>query len=195
MEKETTAPQRKPTAPVSRAGTHLPLVNEMASVVIGKVLVSPDVPEKEREKWEEMLASFEKFEVVRPQNTANTVHIVVPEFGDFDKEFSRLMEMRDEDLRNIAGGEIWIGGTLVGLIGTIGTSVGIGTAITASSICVGGASLSALMAGIGIISAMVALPVVAGVLVSGTIAGIGVGIAAGVGAFGHDSDVNIGLAS
>ncbi len=173
----------------------LPLTNEIAAVFVGRSLVHPDTAPEKRAEVEKQLASFEKFEVVYQQNTADEMNIVVPEFPELDVEIQRLTEAQ---LSQLSGGDIVFAflSSAVGLaIGSIGVSLGVG------SIMVGGTAASATFATIGAVAAGLAACALvvgtglAGAAVVGT--SIGVGIAAATGAFGGGagggSDVGVGL--
>ncbi len=115
-------------------------------------------------------------------NTADTVHVVLPCYDSFDEVFASLT---DRQLKSIAGGDI-IGGAIacIGLVlGTIG------------GVVLGGGSLAAAAGYVGCITVGA---IVVGIATSTTMAAVGVGIAAGLGAFdgggGSDSSVNISLA-
>ncbi len=179
----------------------LPLSNEIAAVFVGRSLTHPDTTPEKRAKVEEQLASFEKFEVVYQQNTADEMNIVVPYFPEYDAE---MVRMTKEELEQIAGGEFFVVvGAIGGFFATIGSALGVGSfaAVTTTVagvgvIATGGiATASAIAAGLAASALVVGASLAATAVVGSA---IGVGIAAAAGAFGGGGgggDVGIGLAS
>jgi len=188
----------------SKAGTFLPPCNELASVLIGAVLASREGGDELRQAQaavRRQLDAFERFDVVCKQNTADELHIAVPCYDAFDDGMKAARKLSDQELRQIAGGELSITPSIgiaigkIGLIAGFGFSVSVGAAGLTGAVT--GVSVGAVAGGIFVVSMMAALPVVAAVAGAGAIAGIGVGIAAGMGAFdgGSSSAVNINIAS
>jgi len=172
-------------------GTHdkvgLPTCNEMVAVLVGSDLVDSGVPESNKAALRKYLAGFEGIDVVYKQNTADEVNIVVPEYPAFDKW---LAEMDEEQLQSIVGGE----GIIAGIISLI--AVGLTTLGAAVAMKVTGLAVT------GVVGAVIGTAIVS--TVAGAVgfsilcvaAGVGVGIAAGVGAFdGNANPVTVTLAS
>lgn len=158
-------------------------VNELVAVLIGADMTDESVPMENKTALKEMMGRFEKVNVVYQQNTANEVNIVVPEFPEFDKALQE-MRLSEEELEQVVGGEGVIAVILIAL-GVIGSTVA--GVFTAKAI----GATAAVAIGVAVV-AIAATGI--GVAVGGVVAGIGVGIAAGVGAF-SDNPVNIGHAS
>lgn len=151
-----------------KAGVHLPLVNEIAAVTIGCGLANPHADPSFKAAIEKNVAALEaadtKVSLVYAQNTAGELNVVVPDFPQIDKVIS---EMSEADLAQVAGGELFILGTIAFALGSIGVGIGIGSVSLAVGV---GASLSAVIAG----------AVVVGGIVGAGIAGIGTAIGLGV---------------
>ncbi len=162
-----------------------PATNELAAIYIGRCLVDSDISPQDKEKVRKNLASFEGVNIVYPQNTADTLNIVVPEFPKFDEAMAQAIE--DGQLESVSGGE-----GILALFGAIG--IGFASAVGATTILAGG-TIGAGAIAIG--ATIVIGTTVAGLAVGlGVAAGVGVGIAAGLGAFdgsGSGGDVGIGL--
>jgi len=175
----------------TRPGVSIPLSNEIAAVFLGRSLAHPDTLPKARAEAEKRLAQFENFNVTYAQNTADELNVVVPDFPDWDHKIDQITE---EQLAEIAGGELFV---TVGVVGAFFAKIGImlsvgsgilGTGAAGASI----ASASAIAAGV----AASALVVGAGVLGTSVVAtGLGVGIAAGLGAFDGNQAVSVGHSS
>lgn len=156
----------------STAGVHLPLVNEIAAVTIGCGLVNPHADPSFKATVEKNIAGLKEanpgINLVYVQNTAGELNVAVPDFPKIDKAIGRMSE---QDLAQVAGGELFILGTLAFALGSIGAAVGIGSVSLAVGV---GASLGAVIAG----------AVIVGGVVGAGIAAIGTSIALGVGT-GH----------
>jgi len=124
----------------ARAGTSLPMVNELASILIGCVLVSPDVSDEQKELTRKQMNEFENFDVVMKQNTADEVHIAVPCFPELDVEMENLSE---EQMAAIAGGEVGLIGSMVFAVGTALGAVGFAAGISGGAMSIGGMALGA----------------------------------------------------
>jgi len=201
MEKQT---MKQPAAgqgrPQSQAGISLPLANEIAAIVVGQALTHPDTTPEGRAEAERQLARFENFKVVYAQNTADTLNICVPDFPQWDKA---VEEMTPEELEKIAGGEIF-GAVSVGAVGfffaKLGSMLGCGFALPAisASATIYGVAVASKVAVTAIIGGVAAVGIIAGNVALGVASvatGIGVGIAAGLGAFDGGGAVNIGHGS
>ena len=186
------------SAQMVRPGLSVPLMNEIASIVIGLVLTSPDVSEEDKAAARKDMASLENFDIVYEQNTADELNVVVPYFPELDVV---MRSMTEEELEQLSGGDIiasvifLVTGSLASIGFACGFS-GLGAAGIAAATTVGGfalgGTLGAVVAGAAIVGAVGGIA--AGVIaVVGTAAGVG--IAAGLGAFssGSSSPVNIGL--
>jgi len=173
-------------------GISVPLTNEISAVLLGQGLMHPDTTAEARAEAEQCVtkiaAKFDNFTVVYAQNTADTVNICVPEFPDMDGEMENISE---EELEQIAGGEAFIICTTAitfalakiavicgigSLGGTFGTLTTLGTVVAGG--CIAGGVMAASVLGAGAVAA-----------------GIGVGIAANVGAFDSHQAVGVSLAS
>lgn len=179
----------------ARAGTSLPLINELASIVIGCVLTSPDVSEEHKKLTRKQMDSFENFDVVLKQNTAGEVNIVVPSFPELDVEMEDLTE---EQMAAIAGGEVGIIGSIVFALGSALGAVGAAAGITGGATTVAGMALGATIGSVVAGAAIVGgLGAVGAIAVGATVAAVGVGTAFALGAFGSASSgsVNVGIAS
>jgi len=177
-------------------GISVPMVNEMAAVVIGRALSDPGARPELEEAMLKSLASVDNLEVVYKQNTADELNIVVPDFPDFS---TALRKLKENELAAIHGGEIF--GALSGMtLSWIGCQVGIGlifgTGLTLGGTVIGATS-AATFAGALVVAGMLAMPSGLGVIGATVASGIGVGIAAGLGAFNTSDDnaVNIAVAS
>lgn len=186
----------------SSAGISLPLCNEFASILIGMGLTSREGGEEFRQAQDavrKQLDSFERFDVVYKQNTADELHIAVPCYDEFDEVMKEVQQLPDKDLYQMAGGEIIICSAIGIAIGKIGIAAGLGFSVSVGAAgltgAVTGVSLGAVAGGIFVVSMMVATPIMAAVMAAGAAAGIGVGIATAVGAFDGGQAVNIGHAS
>lgn len=192
MEAQQAAPPpAKGKGPVkSSAGNYrpCPMVNEIAAVGIGKFLTDASTSAEDKAKCRDTLASWGKdVTVVYQQNTADVVNIAIPDFDGFEEGIAQAL--KDAELEQISGGEI---GITIGLfLGFIGTTVASALGISAV-VAAGAGSVVAAVLGAAVLVASVggALTAIAAVG-----AGIGVGVAAAVGAFDGGSDVNIGHAS
>ena len=153
-------------------------VNELVAVLIGADMTDKSVLAKDKAALKELMDRFEKVNVVYPQNTANEVNIVVPEFPEFDKAL-RQMHLSEEELEQVVGGEGALAIILRGL-GAIGAGVA--------------GIFGATVGGTAAVAIGVTVIAVSALAVAGAVTGVGVGIAAGVGAF-SDNDVNISHAS
>lgn len=162
------------------------MVNEMAAVGIGKFLTDAATSAEDKARMEKVLTGFDQINIVYQQNTADAVHIVVPDFSDFDEAVSQARALADKELEQVSGGEI--GWTVGMFFGTFG--VAIASALSLNAVAAGGA----LGAGAIAIGAAVVLGSTAAGLtaLAGVGAGIGVGIAAAVGAFDGNQAVNVG---
>ena len=121
----------------------------------------------------------DKVTVRSVQNTADTVHIVVPCYESYDKIFGSLS---DQQLAAISGGDAIV----ATIIGTIALCVG-----TLGGIVLGGGALASAA---GYVGCLVVGAVTIGLATWAVGAAVGVGIAAGLGAFDSDnSDVSVGL--
>ncbi len=186
---------------MARPGRSVPLLNEIASIVIGLVLTSPDVSEEDKAAARKDMASLENLDIVYKQNTADELNVVVPYFPELDVV---MRSMTEEELEQLSGGDIiasvvfLVSGTLASIGFACGFSglgaVGIAAATTVGGFALGG-TLGAVAAGAAIVGAV-------GGIAAGVVAVVGaaagVGIAAGLGAFsgsGSGAPVNIGLAS
>ena len=178
----------------TRPGVSIPLSNEIAAVFIGQGLTHPDTTPEGRAEAEKKLAQFENFKVVYEQNTADEMNIVVPYFPELEREIEKITE---EQLEEIAGGEIFISVGVIGLFfAKLGVMLGVGYTIVGVGIggATAGAALTSVLAGVaavGIIAANITLAV-------GAVAtGLGVGVAAGLGHFGSSGSgaVSVNLAS
>jgi len=129
------------------------LINEIAAIGLGCILTSPDISSEDKGLIRKELARFEKLEVIYKQNTADELNIVVPEFPEFDDQMRKLQPLSKEEMRQIAGGEIFLTpgiiSTITGVLATIGgTMLSVGTVATlANGVVVG--SVSAVAAGGG----------------------------------------------
>jgi len=178
----------------TKPGVSIPLSNEIAAVFLGRGLTHPETKPEARAEAERRLTTFDKFKVVYAQNTADEMNIVVPCFPDLECEMEKIPE---QQLEEIAGGEIFL--ISVGSVGLFFAKIGAMLSVGAGSIWIGtvastGAivSLGGVMAGV----AASALVVGAGLIGAATVAtGLGVGIAAAVGAFDGGQAVNIGHSS
>jgi len=152
----------------STAGVHLPLVNEIAAITIGCGLTSPHADSSFKAAVEKnvaaLAASDSKVRLVYAQNTPGELNVVVPDFPEIDKA---VAQMSEEDLAQVAGGELFIGGIIAFALGSIGATIGIGSVSLAAGV---GASLSAVIAG----------AVIVGGAVGAGIAGVGTAIGLGV---------------
>lgn len=178
----------------------VPMINEIAAVVIGRALSDPDAGPELEEAMLKSLASIDNLKIVYRQNTADELNIVVPDFPDFSIALQRLKE---NELAGIHGGEIFgaLSGALTGMtLSWIGCQVGIGlifgTGLTLGGTVIGATS-AATFAGALVVAGMIAMPIGLSVIGATAAAGIGVGIAAGVGAFNSNSgnSVNVAFAS
>jgi len=173
-------------------GISIPLTNEISAVLVGQGLTHPDTTPEARAEAEQCVtkiaAKFDNFTVVYAQNTADTVNICVPEFPDLDGAMENISE---EELEQIAGGEAFVICTTAitfalakiavicgigSLGGTFGTLTTLGTIVAGG--CIAGGVMAASVLGAGAVAA-----------------GIGVGIAASVGAFDSNQAVGVSLAS
>ncbi|MDD9806725.1 MAG: hypothetical protein OXU34_00375 [Gammaproteobacteria bacterium] len=199
-------PQRKKGVKArSKAGISLPLCNEISSILIGVVLTSREGGEELRQAQatvRKQMDSFERFDVVYKQNTADELHIALPCYDGFDEAMQEVRKLPDNDLRQLAGGEVAIVLTsaIAIAIGKIGLAAGLGFSVSVGAAgltgAITGVSLGAVAGGVFVVTMMAAVPVMATVMAAGVAAGVGVGIAAGVGAFGGNSgSVSINLAS
>lgn len=186
-------PHSVPPRGSARAGTSLPLANELASVIIGCVLTSPDVSAEHKKLTRRQMDSFENFDVVLKQNTADEVNIVVPSFPELDVEMENLSE---EQLTAIAGGEVGIIGGIVFALGSTLGAVGFAAGISGGAMSIGGMALGAtigsVVAGAAIVGSVGAIGAIA---IGATAAAIGVGAAIMTGALDMSGPVNVGLAS
>ncbi len=176
----------KPGFPPS---VHIPYLNEIAAIRIGRDLTNPDASPEARAEAKRVVELFEGFNAVYVQNTADEMNIVVPEFESWDKA---MRGMSDSSLEGISGGEgVVIFGTLAGIFGGLGVAFGFGAlSVSSATGAITGATVAAVAAGVAITVALSA----AAVLVVGTAVGVGVGVAAGMGAFsGSSGHVNVGL--
>lgn len=185
-----------------KAGIFLPLCNEFASILIGMGLTSREGGEELRRAQDavrKQLGSFERFDVVYKQNTADELHIAVPCYDEFDEVVEQVQQLPDKVMRQIAGGELIICSAIGIAIGKIGLAAGLGASFSVGMAgltgTITGVSLGAVAGGIFVVSMMVATPIMATVMAAGAAAGIGVGIATAVGAFDGGQAVNIGHAS
>ncbi|MDD9807465.1 MAG: hypothetical protein OXU34_04225 [Gammaproteobacteria bacterium] len=153
-------------------------VNELVAVLIGADMTDKSVPMEDKAALKELMDRFEKVNVAYPQNTANEMNIVVPQFPDFDKALDE-MHLSEEELEQVVGGEGVIAIILLGL-GAIGAGVA--------------GIFGATVGGTAAVAIGVTVIAVSALAVAGAVTGVGVGIAAGVGAF-SDNDVNISHAS
>ena len=200
----------EPVRPASMANEHrgdsrranigsafpVPMVNEIAAVVIGRALSDPDAGSELEEAMLKSLSSVDNLEVVYQQNTADELNIVVPDYPDFSMA---LRKLKESELTGIHGGEIF--GALTGVtLSWIGCQVGIGlifgTGLTLGGTVIGATS-AATFAGALVVAGMIAMPIGIGVIGATVATGLGVGIAAGVGAFnsGSSNSVNVAFAS
>jgi len=181
-------------------GVSIPLSNEIAAVLVGQGLTHPDTTPEGRAEAEKRLSQLDKFKVVYAQNTADEMNVVVPYFPDLECKIEKITE---EQLEEIAGGELFISVGTVGLFfAKIGLMLGVSGGAAGGIVTVTGASiglfsgasaaLGCVMAGVAA-SALVVGAGLAGAAIVGT--GVGVGIAAGVGAFGGGGGVSVGHAS
>lgn len=160
--------------------TTLPMVNEIAAVGLGASLANPAA----RARMEpDMLSNFNDLEVVYRQNTADTMHIAVPNFSCIDEP---APELTDGELAQVVGGEILVS-AIIGAIAAVGVAIGVGTVTT---VVVGGVvgtivAVSSVVAGAAMLGLAAAVGVTAGTAVA-------LGVAHGVGAFnsGGGSDPN-----
>lgn len=152
----------------NKAGVHLPLVNEIAAVAIGCGLANPHADPSFKAVVEKNMAALEeansKISLVYAQNTAGELNVVVPDFPEIDAAIGRMSE---EDLAQVAGGELFIGGIVAFVLGSIGASIGIGSVSLAFGV---GASIGAVVAGAAIVGGTIG----AGIAGIGTAIGLGV---------------------
>ncbi len=177
--------------------TELPMINEYAAVVIAQRLMDGETVERTRNSVEETLALVPHVKVVYEQNTAGELNIVVPGYSYMRPEAPIVMEMTDEQLAAVSGGDVIFGG-LAALFTSIGLAVGVGSAY--ATIGAGGAvtvsltatALTTFVGGLIVVGSMA----VGYGLAAGIAAGIGVGISNAIQAgAASSSPVNIGLAS
>jgi len=193
--------QNKQTPPTAgqpgvagQAGTSLPMINELASVIIGCVLASPKVSDEYKELTRKEMDKFENFDVVMKQNTADEVHIAVPCFPELDVKMADLSE---EEMAAIAGGEVGLIGTAVLALGSTLGAIGLAAGITGGATTVAGMALGATIGSVVAGAAIVgAIGVMGATAVAAAGVGIGLGVAMGIGAMdGGVGSVRIGLVS
>jgi len=113
------------------------------------------------------------------QNTADVMHICVPDYSVLD-QFEK--HLTDEQLAKISGGAFEIA-CVLSIIG-----------VAVASIFIGSVKAGALASSVAVtIGAAVVIAASAGTVVFGT--ALGVGMAGGLGAFNSDQDVSVGHAS
>ncbi|MDD9885927.1 MAG: hypothetical protein OXU83_02015 [Gammaproteobacteria bacterium] len=170
------------------ARVSLPLTNEIVAVLLGQTLTHPDTtPEARAEikkRTAEVVDKFDSFKVAYVQNTADTLNICVPEFPDLDCEMEKITEA---ELEQIAGGEFFVICTtsVTFAMAKIAVICGIGALWGGAGTVT---TLGTIVAGWCIAGAVVAAQVIGAV---GVAAGVGVGIAAAVGAFDGSQSVNV----
>jgi len=164
-----------------KAYTPPPMVNEIAAIGIGKFLTDASNSAEDKAKVKEVLNSFEKFNIVYEQNTADVVHIAVPDFAGLDTSMAQAL--KDADLEQVSGGELGI--SL--FFGSIG--VGLASVLGLNAVAAAGAG-SVIAGALGAAVVIGSFGAAAGLAVAG--AGLGVGIAAAVGAFDGNQAVNVG---
>ena len=180
----------------TKPGYSAPLINEIAAIGLGCILTSSDISSEDKGLIRKELARFEKLEVIYKQNTADELNIVVPEFPEFDDQMRKLQPLSKEEMRQIAGGEIFLTpgiiSTITGVLATIGgTMLSVGTVATlANGVVVG--SVSAVAAGVAALGLVAGTAFGAAAVVA---TGIGVGIAGAMGAFDGNQAVSIGHSS
>jgi len=127
----------------STAGVHLPLVNEIAAITIGCGLTHPHADSSFKAAVEKnvaaLAASDSKVRLVYAQNTPGELNVVVPDFPEIDKA---VAQMSEEDLAQVAGGELFIGGIIAFALGSIGATIGIGSVSLAAGVGPASARLS-----------------------------------------------------
>jgi len=151
--------------------TTLPMVNEIAAVGLGASLANPEARTRIEE---DMRSNFNDLELVYRQNTADTMHIAVPDFSCID---DTAAELSDDDLAQVVGGEILVS-AIIGAIAAIGVAIGVGTVTT---VVVGGV-VGTVVAGSSVVAGATMLGIAAAVGVTAGTA-VALGIAHGVGAF------------
>ncbi|MDD9869362.1 MAG: hypothetical protein OXU50_05670 [Gammaproteobacteria bacterium] len=201
---QQTPQEREGVKARSKAGISLPLCNEISSILIGRVLTCREGGEelsRAQAAVRRQMDAFERFDVVYKQNTADELHIPLPCYDGFDEAMKEVRQLPDQDLRQLAGGEVAIVLTsaIAIAIGKIGLAAGLGFSVSVGAAgltgAVTGVSLGAVAGGVFVVTMMAAVPVMATVMAAGVAAGIGVGIAAGVGAFDSSQSVSVNLAS
>ncbi len=181
METQQTAPQGAATGSAGKKTKAPPMVNEIAAVGIGKFLTDASNSAEDKAKVKEVLNSFEKFSIVYEQNTADVVHIAVPDFAGLDASMAQAL--KDADLEQVSGGELGIS--------LFFGSIGVGLASVLGLNAVAAAGAGSVIAGVLGASVVIgSFGLAAGLAVAG--AGLGVGIAAAVGAFDGNQAVNVG---
>ncbi len=173
----------------------LPLINELAAIYLGAAKVSPEADSEFKTFLNENLNQFKDFNVIYKQNTANEVNVVVPDYLMLESQ--EFLVMTNSQLEKISGGAFEIAVFLGGL----GAALGVGTIITSAS---GAAVVGVVATGVGGVTigygiasvAAGAAVIAAGVIAGGAVlAGVGVGVAAGLGAFnsGGSGPISVGL--
>ncbi|MDD9868437.1 MAG: hypothetical protein OXU50_00840 [Gammaproteobacteria bacterium] len=177
----------------TRPGISIPLSNEIAAVFIGQGLTHPDTKLEARAEAEGKLAQFENFKVVYAQNTADEMNVVVPYFPELECEMEKITE---QQLDEIAGGEVVI---FVGSVGIFFAKIGVMLGVGSLTVGVSAAATTGLTTVTTVLAGVAAVGLIAGNValgVSAVATGVGVGIAAAVGAFdGGGSGVSVGHAS
>lgn len=163
-----------------------PMINEIAAVGIGKFLTDTATRAEDKATMENILAQFTQINIVHPQNTADVIHVVVPDYSGFEEAVIQARELTDQDLEQVSGGEIGISA----FFGTIGAGIltGIGLGAFVGTGMAGG--LAVAIGATTVISSFV----IGGILIAGVGTAIGVGLASGLGAF-DEQHVSIGHAS
>ncbi|MDD9806254.1 MAG: hypothetical protein OXU50_05585 [Gammaproteobacteria bacterium] len=186
METQQASPAGAATSSAGRKAKAPPMINEIAAVGIGKFLTDASTNAESKAKIENILAQFNRVSIVYPQNTADVVHVPVPDYNGLEEASARARELADQDLEAVSGGELGI----ALFFGTIG--IGVATSLGLTGVLAGGAAgVGAVAIGATIFASAVTIGVT---LIAGATAAIGVGLASGLGAF-DGQDVNIGHAS
>lgn len=186
METQQAAPAKRTAKPSTRKRGAPPMINEMAAVGIGKFLTDAATSAQDKAKMEQVLAQFNQVNIVHPQNTADVVHIVVPDYSGFEEAALQARELADKDLEQVSGGEIGISA----FFGTIGAGILTGVGLGAF---VGTGMAGSLAIAVGA-TAVVSSMVIGGLVLAGAGAAIGISVATSMGVF-NESPVNVGLAS
>ncbi len=185
METQQATSARPVAASTGKKPKPPPMINEMAAVGIGKFLTDASTSAEDKAKMEQILAQFDKINIVHPQNTADVMHIAVPDYTGFEEAALRARELADKDLEQVSGGEIGISAFFGGIGASILTGIGLGA-------FVGTGMAGGLAVAVGA-TAVISSAVIGGLAIAGVGAAIGVSIATSMGVF--DEPVNIGHAS